>query len=321
MKNNPKNFALIGAAGFVAPRHLKAIQDTGNRLIAAVDPHDSVGILDSYFPEARFFTEIERFDRFLEKRRHSDSANSVDYVSICSPNYLHDAHTRLAFRVKAHAICEKPLVINPWNLQQLEELEQEHQRKVFTVLQLRLHPRLLELKRVLQQESPFQRKDICLSYVTRRGFWYHNSWKGSEEKSGGLVMNIGIHFFDILLWLFGQMERIHVHRSSKTKMAGCLELERARVRWLLSIDPDDVPEEIRNRGGYAYRSLTMDGEEIDLSHDFTDLHTEVYRDILSGGGFGIQDAASAIDLVYAIRNTVVTPEKGLQHPALNSLRS
>jgi UDP-N-acetyl-2-amino-2-deoxyglucuronate dehydrogenase len=314
--STPKNFALIGAAGFIAPKHLKAIRDTGNRLVAAVDPHDSVGILDSYFPDSRFFTEIERFDRFLEKQRRNPSAKPVDFVSICSPNYLHDAHVRLALRLKAHAICEKPLVINPWNLEQLSELESEQERRVYTVLQLRLHKVVRELKRSFENEANRQRRNICLTYITRRGSWYHSSWKGNMEKSGGVAMNIGIHFFDLLLWLFGSMQRSLVHVSTAAKMSGCLELEWARVQWLLSVDENDLPLHVRQRNGHAWRSITIDGEEIDLSEGFTDLHTEVYRDILAGGGFGIRDAAPGIDLVYNIRNTVPSPANGTAHPLL-----
>jgi UDP-N-acetyl-2-amino-2-deoxyglucuronate dehydrogenase len=315
-KSDAQNFALIGIAGFVAPKHLRAIRDTGNQLVAAMDPHDSVGILDSYFSEARFFTEIERFDRFLEKQRRRTDAKPVEYVSICSPNYLHDAHVRLALRLRAHAICEKPLVINPWNLEQLHEIEQEYQRRIYTVLQLRLHPAVRELRQNLLQESHPKKRDICLTYITRRGAWYHHSWKGIEEKSGGLIMNIGIHFFDLLLWLFGASERSVVHQSTPSRVAGYLELERARVRWFLSIDENDLPVDVRAKGGYAYRSLTMDGEELNLSEGFTDLHTEVYRDILSGGGFGIEDARAAIDLVSNVRYSREVPKNGLEHPFL-----
>ena len=265
-------FAIIGAAGFIAPKHLKAIKDIGGVLVAAVDPHDSVGILDSYFPDCHFFTEIERFDRFLEKQRRGSAPQPIQYISICSPNYLHDAHVRLALRVGAHAICEKPLVINPWNLDQLEALEQEYGRKVYTVLQLRYHPAVKALKERLKA-NPKGRSDVCLTYVTRRGRWYHYSWKGKEEKSGGLVMNIGVHFFDLLLWLFGRPERSVVHHQSKTRAAGFLSLERADVRWFLSIESRDIPSRIRRLGGYAYRSITVDGAELDLSSGFGDLHT------------------------------------------------
>jgi UDP-N-acetyl-2-amino-2-deoxyglucuronate dehydrogenase len=308
-------FALIGLAGFVAPKHLRAIRDTGNELVAAADLHDSVGILDNYFPASRFFTEIERFDRFLEKQRRRPG-QQVDYVSICTPNYLHDAHVRLALRVNAHAICEKPLVINPWNLEQLGELESDYGRRVFTVLQLRLHAGLRALKAQLEQESSRARHDVCLTYITRRGLWYHHSWKGSEEKSGGLAMNIGVHFFDLLLWLFGQSERSQLHYASPGRMAGYLELERARVQWFLSVEADDLPEAVRAKGGHAFRSLTLDGQPIDLSEGFTELHTELYRETLAGRGFGLQEARPAIDLVYNVRNSRAIGANGHAHPLL-----
>jgi UDP-N-acetyl-2-amino-2-deoxyglucuronate dehydrogenase len=314
-----RNFALVGAAGFIAPRHMKAIRDTGNRLVAAVDPNDSVGIIDSYFPEARFFTEIERFDRFLEKQRREPGGAPVDFITVCSPNYLHDAHVRLALRVKSHAICEKPLVINPWNLDQLAELEQEHQRRIYTVLQLRLHPVVRALKEKLESEANRVRREVCLTYITRRGSWYHASWKGSDDKSGGIAMNIGIHFFDFLTWLFGPMQRSLVHCASPRTMAGCLELEWARVRWFLSVDENALPAHVRQKGGHAWRSISIDGDEVDLSEGFTDLHTDVYRDILSGGGYGVADSAPAIELVYNIRNSGVTSPNGFAHPHLAQL--
>lgn len=309
-----KNFALIGAAGFIAPRHLKAIHDTGNRLVAAADPHDAAGILDRFFPNARFFTEIERFDRFLEKRRRASDEERVHYVSICSPNFLHDAHVRMALRVHAHAICEKPLVINPWNLDQIVTLEEETGCKVYTVLQLRLHPSLIALKQEIERSAG--RHDVCLSYVTRRGPWYDVSWKGSQEKSGGVSMNIGIHFFDFLLWLFGPAERSQVHLMTPRRMAGALELERARVRWFLSVEAADLPSGYLEDGKAAYRSITLDGREIEFSEGFTDLHTRVYEDILAGRGFGISEARPSIDLVYRIRTGEVVPHRGEGHPLL-----
>lgn len=307
-------FALVGAAGFIAPKHLKAIKDTGNQLVAAADPHDAVGVLDGYFPDAGFFTEIERFDRFLEKQRRRADTSPIEYVTVCSPNYLHDAHVRLALRVGAHAICEKPLVINPWNLDQLQELEEEYQRRIYTVLQLRLHPAVQKLRQELAADPSGSRRDISLTYITRRGRWYQHSWKGAEEKSGGLAMNIGIHFFDLLLWLFGRAERNIVHQNSPARMAGYLELERARVRWFLSVDYNDLPSQVREQGGYAYRSITIDGQELDLSTGFTDLHTQVYRELLAGGGFGIQDARPSIELVYSVRQSRETSANGLAHP-------
>ena len=280
------NFGLIGAAGYIAPKHFKAIHDTGNTLVAAVDPHDCVGRLDSFFPQARFFTEIERFDRYLEKCRRSHEDDRIDYVSICTPNYLHDAHVRLALRVKAHAICEKPLVISPWNLDALEELEAEHGRRVFTVLQLRLLPALLELRKEIQSQVAREKADICLTYITRRGRWYDTSWKGNQEKSGGVALNIGIHFFDLLHWLFGNLEQSTTHLRSPRKMAGVLELNRARVRWFLSTDADDLPEEVVEQGGYAHRSMTYDGQEIDFSCGFTDLAHGSVRKHLRGPWHG-----------------------------------
>jgi len=311
-----KNFALIGVAGFVAPRHLRAIHDTGNTLLAAVDPHDSVGVIDGFFPESSFFTEIERFDRFLEKRRRRGEGDRVHYVSVCSPNYLHDAHIRLALRVGAHAICEKPLVISPWNLDALEELEAETNSRVYTVLQLRLHPTIQRLKQEFAADSHRRRVDISLTYVTRRGVWYDHSWKGSEEKSGGLTMNIGIHFFDMLHWLFGDVKKNVVHQYDKKKAAGVIDFEWARVRWLLSVDGEDLPAACREQGRAAFRSITIDGEELDFTDGFTDLHTRVYEDVLAGGGFGIRDARPSIELVHQIRHAeVVSPKHQLDvHP-------
>lgn len=302
------NFALIGAAGYIAPRHLKAIRDTGNRLVAATDPSDSVGVIDSYFPDSRFFTEIERFDRHLEKLRRKSPAEAVRYVSICSPNYLHDAHIRLALRVKAHAICEKPLVINPWNLDQLTELEDEFGMRVYTVLQLRTHPALLDLKARLEREGANGKRDVVLTYVTRRGAWYDASWKGREEKSGGVTMNIGIHFFDLLVWLFGAVEASEVRLRGPRRAAGCLELQRARARWFLSVDGADLPENCRRTGKVAHRSLRVDGEEIEFTEGFADLHTRVYEEILAGHGYGIADARPSIQAVYDIRHAPITRE-------------
>lgn len=311
-----KNFALIGAAGFIAPKHMKAIADTGNRLVVAMDKHDSVGLIDRFFPNASFFTEYERFDRYLEKQRREPGGQPLDYVSICSPNYLHDAHCRLALRVNAHAICEKPLVINPWNLDQLRELEDEYKRRIYTVLQLRLHPTIQKLKQEIEFSENGSRKDVCLTYITRRGRWYHSSWKGDVERSGGLAMNIGVHFFDFLLWIFGKPQRNLLHISDAVRMSGVLELERARVRWYLSVDERDLPAKVRETGGHAYRSISVDGQEMDLSSNFEDLHTEVYRDILSGNGFGIDDAQSAIELIYQIRNSLPVSANGAAHPLI-----
>ena len=308
------NFALVGVAGYIAPRHLKAILDTGNRVVAAVDPHDSVGILDSYFPEARFFTEIERFDRHLEKLRRKDGDDRVEYVSICSPNYLHDAHVRLAMRVHAQAICEKPLVINPWNLDALQELEQESGMPVHTVFQLRYVPGVTELK--AQADGRADMADVELTYITRRGAWYAASWKANAEKSGGLCMNIGIHFFDLLLWMFGPVQEMAVHLHTDKRMAGYMQLEKARVRWFLSTDGDDLPPSVKEAGGYAHRSMKVDGEEIDLSPGFTELHTRAYEEILAGRGFGITDARPSIQCVYDARHQAVTTPGDQAHPML-----
>ncbi len=303
----PKNFALIGAAGFVAPRHLKAIRAVNGNLLAAVDPHDSVGVLDHYFPEARFFTEIERFDRFLEKMRRRGDQERVHYLSVCSPNYLHDAHVRLGLRLNADVICEKPLVISPWNLDALADLERETGRRIHTVMQLRLHPELIAAKRALEASPPGRRVDVCLTYVTPRGPWYQTSWKGAPEKSGGLAMNIGVHFFDALLWLFGRLEKSVVHVASATKMSGMLELDRAHVRWLLSIEGT----------GRAVRSLRYDQREIDFSTGFEDLHSRVYEQIVAGKGFGVADAKPSIDLVHLIRHAnAEAPASADLHPFL-----
>ncbi|MGN6183028.1 MAG: Gfo/Idh/MocA family protein [Thermoanaerobaculia bacterium] len=297
------NFALIGVAGFVAPRHLDAIRDTGNCLIAAVDPNDSVGVLDRYSFDVKFFREIERFDRFMEKMRRGPESGRVHYVSICSPNYLHDAHVRLALRAGAHAICEKPLVINPWNLDALEELEHESGRRVYTVLQLRHHAALLKLRETLDRSKRYQ---VELKYITARGAWYDVSWKGSEERSGGVATNIGIHFFDLLLWLFGDVERCEVHTRDKRRMSGTLELKKADVRWFLSVDANDLPFSPAPGKKTTFRSLTVDGQELEFTDGFGDLHTVVYKDILAGGGFGIADARPSIELVHAIRTAEIT---------------
>jgi UDP-N-acetyl-2-amino-2-deoxyglucuronate dehydrogenase len=314
-----KNFAMIGAAGFVAPRHMQAIHDTGNRLVAAVDPHDSVGILDRYFPDARFFTEIERFDRHVERLRREQRPERVDYVTVCSPNYLHDSHCRLGLRIHADVICEKPLTINPWNLDGLVELEREFGKRVYTVLQLRLLPVLQELKRKLEADPARKRAQLCLSYVTRRGSWYQTSWKGDESKSGGVAMNIGIHFFDLLLWMFGKARRSEVHLSQPDKLAGLLDLEWADVTWFLSVDRADLPAGYFEAGRPAYRSLTMDGQEIEFSEGFTSLHTAVYQDVIAGRGFGIEDARPSVELVYGLRSAQVVQSPSHAHPKLREL--
>lgn len=307
-----KNFALTGVAGYVAPRHLKAIIDTGNRVVAALDPHDAAGILDRYSFDVRFFTEFERFDRHLEKLRRGSAADRVDYVSICSPNYLHDAHIRLALRIGADAICEKPLVINPWNLDALEELEQETGRRVLTVLQLRLHPSLIALRDTLAAADT--RHAVSLTYITSRGPWYDVSWKGAPERSGGIATNIGIHFFDLLMWLFGRPLESDVHLSERARMAGQLELERATVRWFLSTDSRDLPFVATPGARTTFRSIVVDDREIEFSDGFTDLHTSVYQDLLAGRGFTIADARASIELAYRIRQAAVTRPRSIPHP-------
>lgn len=314
----PRNFAMTGVAGFVAPRHLRAIMATGNRLVAAVDPHDSVGVLDRYAPSARFFTEIERFDRHLEKLRRGPEGARVHYLSVCSPNYLHDAHIRLALRSGADVICEKPVVINPWNLDALQKLEEETGRRVSTVLQLRVHPELVALKARLDSE-PGRRREVALTYVTSRGPWYFVSWKGNLERSGGLATNIGIHFFDLLLWLFGPADACEVHVREDGRTAGFLECERAQVRWFLSVRPEDLPCAQEPGSRTTFRSITVDGVEVEFTEGFTELHTRVYEEVLAGRGFGLDVARPSIELAYRIRHTPpVTPSSRL-HPALAGL--
>ena len=294
-----KNFALTGVAGYVAPRHLKAIKETGNNLLAAMDPHDSVGILDQYFPHASFFTEFERFDRHLEKLRRGPEEGRAHYVSICSPNHLHDAHCRLALRLGADAICEKPLVLKPWNLDALQEMEHEYGGRVHTVLQLRVHPSLLALReRILASHDP--RHQVKLRYMTSRGTWYRYSWKGDPEKSGGIAANIGIHFFDMLMWIFGPVQSTSVEVAGPERIGGELALERADVDWFLSIDAGDLPEGLP-AGQPTYRSISVDGEEVEFSGGFRDLHTVVYEETLEGRGFRIDDARAAIELVHSLR--------------------
>jgi len=309
-----KNFAITGVAGYVAPRHLKAIRDTGNKLLAAVDPHDSVGILDRYFHRVSFFTEFERFDRHIEKLRRMGDNQRVHYVSICSPNYLHDAHVRFALRVGADAICEKPLVLNPWNIEALRELEEESQGRVYTILQLRVHPSLIALKEKISAQKRNGKYDVVLTYITSRGSWYLVSWKGQHERSGGLATNIGVHFFDLLIWLFGPVEHSEVHLATQYKTGGFIELEKARVCWFLSIDKSDLPQEIAAKRQPTYRSITIDDEEVEFSGGFTDLHTEVYRNILAGNGFGLDDALPSVSLVQSIRKADVTSINDYAHP-------
>jgi UDP-N-acetyl-2-amino-2-deoxyglucuronate dehydrogenase len=309
----PSNFAVIGVGGYIAPRHLRAIRDTSNNLVAAVDPKDSVGILDQFGYDVSFFTEIERFDRHLEKLRRGPEEHQINYIAVCSPNYLHDAHCRLAMRVGANAICEKPLVINPWNLDSLEEIEVETGCKVNTVLQLRLHPELLKLKQALLTEKSDMQHDVVLTYITSRGIWYHISWKGQQEKSGGVATNIGVHFFDMLLWLFGEAGEVKLYHSDDKRMSGYIELENARVRWFLSVDVNDLPASARADGKTTFRSITVDGEEVEFSGGFTDLHTRVYEEVLAGRGFGIQDARPSIELTHRIRTSEISPIDDMAH--------
>ncbi len=307
------NFAVIGVGGYIAPRHLKAIHETQNRIVAAFDPNDSVGILDQYDLNVRFFTEYERFDRHLEKLRRGDAENAVSYVTVCSPNYLHDAHCRLAMRIGADVICEKPLVINPWNLDALAELEEETHRTINTILQLRVHPKLIELRDKLHAARGSHRHEVELTYVTARGNWYHNSWKGDEQKSGGVATNIGIHFFDLLLWLFGSLGECRVYLADRKRMSGYLDLEYARVRWFLSVDAADLPFEPQPGARTTFRSITVDGEEVEFSEGFTNLHTRVYEQTLQGQGFRIADIRPSTALTYRIRTSPVLPPDDMAH--------
>lgn len=311
------NFALIGAAGYIAPRHLKAIKETKNNLIAALDKNDSVGIIDSYFPEADFFIEPERFDRHLDKLRRT-SDKKVDYVSICSPNFLHDAHIRLGIRNDANIICEKPIVLNPWNIELLSELEKETQKNIYTILQLRHHETIINLKNAVEKNKKDKKYDIDLTYITGRGKWYHYSWKGDITKSGGIATNIGIHFFDMLVWIFGEMQSSEVHLSTHTKASGILELKNARVRWFLSVDADDIPQKLKEAGKRTYRSIVIENEEIEFSEGFTDLHTVSYNKILSGNGFRIVDALPSVIIAHDIRNSEIITPKNEYHPFLRN---
>jgi len=329
-----KNFAIIGVGGYIAPRHLKAIKETGNQLVAALDINDSVGILDRFFPDVPFFTEFERFDRYVEKLRRQKGENKIDYVTVCSPNYLHDAHIRFALRIGANAICEKPLVLNPWNLDALQEMELESGRQVNTILQLRVHPALVALRETLCRESllvnaesqpaahdPQSAKhEVVLTYITSRGPWYLNSWKGNLEKSGGVATNIGIHFFDLLIWLFGPVQNNDVHHADALKTGGYIELERANVKWFLSIDRNDLPESATECGLSTFRSITVDGKEIEFSEGFTDLHTVVYQRTLEGNGFGLNDARPAIVLAHDIRHASQSGVSSESHPFLQHIQ-
>ena len=310
-----KNFALVGAAGYIAPRHMQAIKDTGNKLVTAVDTSDSVGILDRYFMNVDFFTEFERFDRHTEKLRREGKDKRIHYVSICSPNYFHDAHIRYALRIDAHAICEKPLVLNPWNIDALTEIEEESPGNIYNILQLRVHPTIIELKKRVDEEQRSEKHEIDLSYITSRGKWYFYSWKGALEKSGGVATNIGIHFFDMLIWIFGKVESVEVHYKDEKKVGGYLELEKARIRWFLSLDKNDLPEQAVKEGKPTFRSILVDGNEVEFSGGFTDLHTVVYENILAGRGYRLEDVRSSVELAYNIRHLdAVKAKSNKVHP-------
>ncbi len=312
-----KKFALIGAAGYIAPRHMKAIKETNNDLVAALDKNDSVGIIDSYFPKADFFTEFERFDRHISKQAHDENKH-LDYVSICTPNYLHDANIRFALRNNADAICEKPLVLNPWNVEALKEQEKLTGKKVHTILQLRLHPSIIALKEKVAAGPKDRKYEIDLTYLTSRGKWYHRSWKGEHEKSGGLATNIGIHFFDMLGWIFGALQESKVFAKTQDMNSGYLEFENARVRWFLSINSDYLPDEIKFNEQPTYRSIKMNGEEIEFSQGFKDLHTISYEEIIKGNGFGLESALPSIEIISQIRESKVLPINGVTHPLVHS---
>jgi UDP-N-acetyl-2-amino-2-deoxyglucuronate dehydrogenase len=298
-----KRFALIGAAGYIAPRHMKAIKDTGNDLVAAFDPYDGVGIMDSYFPDADYFTEFERFDRHVDKLRRQ--GNPIEYISVCSPNYLHDAHIRFGLKSGCNVICEKPLVLNPWNIDALNEIEQETGKRINTILQLRLHPSIIALREKVANAPKDKVFNVNLTYITSRGKWYHRSWKGDTSKSGGIATNIGVHFFDMLSWVFGDVKENIVHRLEDDTASGRLTFDRANVEWFLSIDYNQIPEEVRQQGKRTFRTLNMEGEEIEFSDGFTELHTHSYKEILNGNGFGIMETKKAIEIVSEIRKAKV----------------
>ncbi len=313
-----KKFALIGAAGFIAPRHMKAIKDTGNNLVAALDKFDSVGIIDSHFPNAHFFTEFERFDRHIDKLRRN--GNKIDFVSVCSPNYLHDSHIRFGLRHQADVVCEKPLVLNPWNVEALNEIEQETGKKVYNIFQLRLHPAIIALRERVKNGPADKMYDIDLTYLTSRGNWYFTSWKGELAKSGGIATNIGVHFYDMLSWVFGAVKQNIVHKHEQDYAAGYLEFEKARVRWFLSVNYDYIPDEVKATGKRTYRSMLMDGEEIEFSDGFTELHTRSYEEILGGNGYGLMEALNSIQIVHNIRVSQPQGLIGNYHPFLKNIK-
>jgi UDP-N-acetyl-2-amino-2-deoxyglucuronate dehydrogenase len=315
-----KNFALIGAAGYIAPRHMKAIKETGNNLVAALDKNDSVGIIDSHFPEADFFTEYERFDRHVDLLKRSGT--KIDYVSIASPNYLHDSHIRFALRNDAHAICEKPLVLNPHNIDALKVVQEETGKQVYNILQLRLHQSIIDLKSYVAAEiakNPEKVFDVDLTYLTSRGHWYFTSWKGDDNKSGGIATNIGVHFYDMLGWVFGGLVKNEAHLKQEDVNAGYLEFKHAKVRWFLSVNYDYIPEDIKAAGQRTYRSITVDGDEIEFSGGFTDLHTKSYEHILTGGGFGLEEARKSIEIVSEIRNQQIVTNSSDVHPFVSKV--
>lgn len=314
MNNVAKNFGLIGVAGYIAERHLKAIRETGNVLLASLDRFDCVGKIDSYFPNSDFFVEFERFDRHIDKLKRAGT--QLDYVSICSPNYLHDSHIRFALRHQADAICEKPVVLNPWNIDALQEIEKETGHRIYNILQLRYHPVIIALREKILKAASDKKHDIDLTYITSRGNWYYISWKGDINKSGGIATNIGVHFFDMLEWIFGGIVSNTVHLLEKDKASGFLELEDARVRWFLSIDNNDIPAAEKEKGKRTYRSITVDGEELEFSEGFADLHTVTYKEILKGNGYGLEAARQSIETVYQIRNASTSPIIGDYHPLI-----
>ena len=310
------NFGLIGASGYIAPRHMRAIKDTGNELIAALDPYDGIGIMDSYFPQAYFFTEYERFDRFVDKWRRNGN-KKIEYITITTPNYLHDSHIRFALRSGANAICEKPLVLNPHNIDQLKIIEEESGKKVFNILQLRLHDSIVALKNKISKElsqNPDRIYDVDLTYLTSRGKWYFISWKGNEDKSGGVATNIGVHFFDMLSWIFGPIEENIVHLKQPDTNAGYMRLKNANVRWFLSVNYDYIPENVKDGGKRTFRSIKVDGDEVEFSDGFTDLHTKSYEHILLGEGFGLEEARNSINIVSNIRKMSPIGLRGEYHP-------
>lgn len=310
------NFALIGAAGYIAPRHMKAIKETDNELIAAFDPYDGIGIMDSHFPQADFFTELERFEDFLASWNRNNT-EKIEYISIASPNYLHKSHIRLALANGADAICEKPLVLNPEDIDELKIIEEQTGKKVYNILQLRLHGSIIALKEKVTKalkEDPNKVYDIDLTYLTSRGKWYFESWKGKQEKSGGIASNIGVHFYDMLCWIFGDVEENNVHLKTDDTNAGSFRLKHANVRWFLSVNYDYIPDEVKATGQRTYRSITVDGDEIEFSDGFTDLHTRSYEEILKGNGFGLDEAYGSIRTVSTIRHLEPVGLKGNYHP-------